>query len=186
MTTKIRIDLSQGIIEAEGNEDFVRMVYRDFKEQIQAAKEEVEKRTRPLVRKKKRKEEKPKKKKVARKIKSTAKLVRDLNLAGGDGKASLRDFFKRYSPGTDMERNLIFIYYLQEILGLTEIAPDHVFTCYRDRRIKVPKNLEGSLLNTSHKKGWIDTASYEDIKVTVSGMNYLEHDMPKASEPKKK
>ena len=30
--TKLRIDLSQGIVEAEGNEAFVQVVYNDFKE----------------------------------------------------------------------------------------------------------------------------------------------------------
>ena len=34
--TKIRIDLSQGIIEAEGSEKFVLSIYSDFKEKIQA------------------------------------------------------------------------------------------------------------------------------------------------------
>ena len=33
--TKIRIDLSQGVIEAEGSEQFVLSIYSDFKEKIQ-------------------------------------------------------------------------------------------------------------------------------------------------------
>ena len=34
MTTKIRIDLSQGIVEAEGSETFVQRIYNDFKESL--------------------------------------------------------------------------------------------------------------------------------------------------------
>ena len=34
MTTKLKIDLSQGILEVEGSETFVRAIYRDFKMQF--------------------------------------------------------------------------------------------------------------------------------------------------------
>jgi len=33
--TRIRIDLTQGMFEAEGTEEFVRSIYADFKQQIQ-------------------------------------------------------------------------------------------------------------------------------------------------------
>ena len=36
--TRIKIDLSQGLIEAEGNETFVVSIYEDFKEQIRTTK----------------------------------------------------------------------------------------------------------------------------------------------------
>ena len=41
MNTKIRIDLAQGIIEAEGNEDFVKIIYNDFKEKIQSEESQI-------------------------------------------------------------------------------------------------------------------------------------------------
>ena len=35
-TTKIHINLKQGILEAEGSEEFVTRIYSDFKENIKA------------------------------------------------------------------------------------------------------------------------------------------------------
>ena len=34
MTTKLKIDLVQGILEVEGSETFVKAIYRDFKVQF--------------------------------------------------------------------------------------------------------------------------------------------------------
>ena len=77
----------------------------------------------------------------------------------------------------------MFIYYLQQILELESITMDHVFTCYRNiKGLKVPGNLEQSLIDTRSRKGWINTSAFDDLKVEVSGINYIEHDMKKAEE----
>jgi len=79
----------------------------------------------------------------------------------------------------NLERNLVFIYYLQQKMGLKNITIDHVFTCYRDIGVKVPKALQQSLWDTTNRKGWLDTSSSDNITVTVPGLNYIEHDLKK-------
>lgn len=113
-------------------------------------------------------------------------LIKDLDLSGGNDKPSLREFYGRYSPKSNQGRNLIFCYYLQQIINHTPITINHVFTCYRNIvGIKAPGNIYQSLKDTAHRRGWIDTSSLKNITVPVPGMNYLEHDMAKAdSEPK--
>ena len=94
---------------------------------------------------------------------------------------SLRDFYSRYAPSSNMERNLLFVYFLENTAKVKPITIDHVFTCYRNiMGLKVPKSLEQSLTDTSGRKGWIDTSSQDDLKLTVPGLNHLEHDMKQA------
>jgi hypothetical protein len=77
-------------------------------------------------------------------------------------------------------RNLVFLYFLQHNMGIEAITQDHVFTCYRDiPGIKVPVAMRQSLIETDQKRNWIDVADPDDLKVTVHGVNHLEHDMPK-------
>jgi len=185
MSTKIKIDLSHGTIEAEGTEEFVKMIYDDFKAQLTIKP--------PVTSKKTSKLDKPsvkpseskssvstrKKKGIGRKI--IPSIVSDLDLSGAGKEISLRDFYAKYIPSSNFERNLIFTYYLSNKINLSKITLDHIFTFYRDiPNTKAPNALHQSLIDTSKRKGWIDTASTEDIKVTVPGINYLEHDLPKS------
>jgi len=182
-TTKIRIDLSQGIVEAEGTENFVRAIYDDFRSKLEVT-ESAENTDGDAKGKKKT----VKKKASANKTKKPASkravpsIVKELDLSGGGKKKRLRDFYNQYKAGSNFEKNLIFVYYLTHELGMSGITTDHVFTCYRDiPGIKAPNALRQSLLDTSNRRGWLDTSSTEDIKVTMPGINYLEHDMPKAA-----
>ena len=132
------------------------------------------------VKKKAKKKSKPSKrnKKGAR----TPKISRDLDLSARKNGQSLRDFFSTYAPSSNLERNLVFIYYLKQVANIEPISIDHVFTCYRDTKEKVPGNLKQSVYDTCAIKGWIGTASLDDIQLDVAGINYLEHDMKKAED----
>jgi len=179
--TRVRIDLSQGVVEAEGSEDFVRSIYDDFKDRIQSGKNSA-------FRKKAPSDQSPippaDTKKKARKPKTGRagpSIVKDLDLSPKGDTESLRDFYAHYLPKTNFEKNLIFVYWLQQIAGMSGITEDHVFTCYRSiPGIKAPVALYQSLIDTSNRRGWLNTTSTDDIKVTVPGMNYLEHDLPRA------
>jgi hypothetical protein len=99
----------------------------------------------------------------------------------GQGKVErLKDFYAKFEPKTNMERNLIFVYYLKQKLELETVTTDHVFTCYRDiSGIKAPEALRQSLIDTASRRGWLDTEDSDDIQITIPGVNYLEHDMAK-------
>lgn len=126
-----------------------------------------------------------KKKKKPSILAQVPQLIKDLDLSGGDDKPSLREFYGRYSPKIYQEKNLIFCYYLQNVINHTPITVNHVFTCYRNIGIKTSKALHQSLLDTSHHKGWLDTSSMDNITVPVAGLNYMEHDMAKADNESK-
>lgn len=102
-TTKLRIDLSQGIIEAEGTEEFVSSIYSDFKDKLVVTAPDIRKRqsvptpASPA----KRSTSKAKAKVVSKTKNSTPKpfttptLLKDLDLSGGSNE-SLQDFYSKY------------------------------------------------------------------------------------------
>lgn len=178
MDTKLRIDISQGFLEVEGSEAFVREIYGDFKDKISELAQVTQKKTKaPQVSEP---EEPPTRKSKARtQRRETLTIVKDLNLAAQDDKPSLKDFYSRYSVSNNFERNLIFVYYLQNFAKVTSITNNHVFTCYRNVNVRIPGAFNQSLWDTGSKKGWIDTGSLDDIKLTTHGINYIEYEITK-------
>ena len=190
MNTRVRIDLSQGIVEAEGSEEFVRSVYGDFKDRLEKipapdARTLDDERTKQKRRASVKSSAGDPIDKTSRKPRSkNPQIVGDLDLSGKGVKLSLREFYAQYQPANNFENNLVFLYYLKHELKLKAVGVDHVFTCYRNiPSLKVPK-LDQSLWDTKNRKGWIDTSSLDDIQLNVPGINYLEHDMKKAEAKK--
>ena len=183
--TKIKIDLSQGLIEAEGNEDFVKLVYYDFKDKLQGSTSVKTKGKTDKKTDQKQTQTKPSKSKKDLVLAKSQipRITKELDLSGDKNKSSLREFYKGYSPKSYQEKNLIFCYYLQEIIKQIPIDFNHVFTCYRNiAGLKSPGNIIQSLKDTAHRKGWLNTSSLNAITVPIVGINWLEHDIVKAGD----
>lgn len=103
-------------------------------------------------------------------------LVTDIDFIP-KGKDSLKDFIKKYTPSNSQTYNTLFVYYLRTILKLQNIGENHIYTCYKHIGVKFPNNLYQSLVDTARRKGWIDTSSIKDIKLTTSGENAVEHEL---------
>ena len=98
-------------------------------------------------------------------------FVKDLNLSP-NGKESLENYMGHYTFGASSPQiNLLFVYYLKHILKLDNITQDHVFTCYRSLKIKLPNNLYKSLSNTISRNGWLSCIS--NLEVTSIGIRFL-------------
>jgi len=105
-------------------------------------------------------------------------IVKDLNLKADSSIESLRDFWKRKRPDGFLEQNAVFVYYLSMLKRIENISQDHVYTCYKDVAARIPGAFYQSLLDTSRRKGWIDTKNMQNIRVTTVGENFVEHDLP--------
>lgn len=188
-TSKLRIDLSQGIVEAEGSDTFVLAVYADFKDRLSFADRKQAPpappaASPPAAAKEGAKAEKPTASsngttKARKKQRDSQSIVKDLDLSKGKN-GRLKDFYEGYVVKSNLERNLVFVYYMQHELELTGITDDHVYTCYRNVGSKLPGALRQSLLDTSSRNGWIDTSDMKNIRTATPGVNHLEHDLPKA------
>ena len=105
-------------------------------------------------------------------------MIKDLVLSGEGDKTSLKEFYSQKVPKSNYERNLVFCYYLLKIRGIGSITINHIYTCYKEVKQRIP-SLSVSLSETS-QKGWLDTSNMSDIKVTPRGEDYVELDLPKA------
>lgn len=95
-----------------------------------------------------------------------------------NGIETLKDFFSSYAAKSNLEYNLIIMYWFQEKSKNSPVTINHILTAYRHLSLKIP-NLKQSLVDTKSRKGWIDSSNNEDLKLTIGGINHLEHDMPK-------
>jgi hypothetical protein len=190
MNTKLRIDLATGILEVEGDESFVTKIYDDFKDKVASAnvrdrqtataEGSRERSTGPGASHDTTPNVSAPTRRKSRGGKETPSLIRSLDLSARDGKPSLKDYYAGYKPGSNFERNLVFVYYLMHVREIAEpISADHVFTCYRHMGLKIPEAFNQSLWDTNSKKGWLDTSSLENIKMTTLGINHIEHAMVK-------
>lgn len=95
------------------------------------------------------------------------------------GKESLKDFYQKYQEygiKSSFEKNVLYVYYLENVLWITAITMDHIFTCYKETEQKIPL-LYQSLIDTKNAKGWIDLSDMGAIKTTRKWTNYIEFDI---------
>ena len=107
-------------------------------------------------------------------------IVKDLNLKP-QGKESFADFIKKKEP-TSQHAQCLVAYYLRNTAAVKAVGTDHVYTCFKVAGWRVPANLRNVMQVAASTKGWLDTSNMSDIKVTIHGDNYIEHDLkPKSS-----
>ena len=62
---------------------------------------------------------------------------------------------------------------MQEVLQISAITLDHIYTCYDTLDLRVSENLPQTVRNTKSKTGWIETEDTSNITVTVKGRNQI-------------
>ncbi|PHQ57053.1 MAG: hypothetical protein COC16_02005 [Lutibacter sp.] len=116
--------------------------------------------------------------------KDSYKIVKPLNLKGDSNNPSLQKFCEDKITTSSIKFNVIAAYYLKRILNIENVSPDHIYSCYKEMSIKLPTRLLQSLRDTAGSKyGYLDTSDTNDIKVPVTGENFVEHDL--VQKPKK-
>jgi hypothetical protein len=110
-------------------------------------------------------------------VRTGLSTVRDLNLKPS-GKKSFRDFAAEKQPASNLAKSVVAVYCLRHELGLSAGTVDHVVTCFKDASWRVPSYPANTLAETASRKGWLDTRSMADIRVTTPGENLIEHDLP--------
>jgi hypothetical protein len=110
------------------------------------------------------------------------RLLGDLNLHPKDA-ISFKNFTTEKKPLTNFERNAVIVYYLQKIIKVSPITPDHVYTCYKSMGVPVPLVVQ-SLYDTKNRKGWVDTADLSNLSLTLQGENFIEHEITARADDK--
>jgi len=132
--------------------------------------------TEPMPEKFKKVKKKSKKRKVS-KSKTKPKrpsIVKNLNLHP-KGKQSFKEFFQEKKPKVGDQTYAVCVYYLEKILNVKGINQNHIYTCMKEVKRSIAKNLENALFVTACRYGSIDTSELSNITITVPGENLVEH-----------
>lgn len=176
MTTRLHINISQGLFEVEGEEPFVREMYEEFKAELAQ---------KPIQSAGSAKEGKNPKNKAAasnaskggaaKKKVGEPKIDKNLDLSGVGGAEPLQEYYARYKPGSNLVRNVVFVGYLKEVMKFDKVGVDQVWTCYDYMKIKFPGQLRQSLIDAGRDKGGsrLNTGSLDDLSLSVHGRNWL-------------
>jgi hypothetical protein len=110
----------------------------------------------------------------------TYSFVKDLDLRP-QGKTSLRVFYENKKPSGPQQILTLVVYYLQHELEVKNISANHVYTALKELTelgVRVP-NIPSGVRNISNRKGWLDTSDLNNLRMTVPGDNFIEHDLPR-------
>lgn len=128
---------------------------------------------------------KPEKTSTRKPSKESYQIDRNLNLSGDKSIPSFKVFYAEKKPNSAGEVNVVGVYYLQKLLGLTNINLNQLFTCYKEVSHRPPEAFKQSYSDTKHKKGWVEFDESGNLQVPHRGVIYVEHDLPKTTKPKK-
>lgn len=113
-------------------------------------------------------------------------FLKDLDLRPA-GKQSLEAFAEEKQPSSNEDKYAVVVYYFSEIAELTAVSTNHVGSAFRLMKAwREPGDVSASLRITSSRKGTLDTSNLENIKITPTGRNFVEHELPPAPKAKKK
>ncbi|MDB5491917.1 MAG: hypothetical protein JWO78_1766 [Micavibrio sp.] len=203
MNAKLLINLSQGILEVEGEPDFVKEMYGDFKMQLHQlstkstalafVKSDNTQLTppdlaTPIDIQTSKPIEKAAKKKPTSGKKESYSLVTSLNTGMPGTSDSLHAFLEKYQPKSNIDKNVVILKYLAEKHPAIKVTLDHLYTCYSHAGLDFPKALRASIVDTGRADkgyGYIDSSSLDDIKVVHKGEILLQSLEKKAKEPVK-
>jgi hypothetical protein len=114
--------------------------------------------------------------KAAKKAKASYKQLKELNLKP-TGKKSAADFVSEKNPSNNLHKCIVALYYFVNEMEVDQVSVDHIYTFYKVMGWPVPADLVNTLQQTG-SKGWSDTSTKTDLKITHMGENVVEHELP--------
>ena len=190
MTTKLHINLTQGIIDIEGDPELVREIYTDFRSRLlettasssdaarvpSASTEDGDEPARPKKKRRTPAKRRGNSEQDGPSISSDSpKLDKNLDTA------KLPEFYARYTAKNHPEKILTFLRLLTEVAGIESPNSDQVFTCYKAVSERLPIAFAQAFRDTSGK-GYIDLKSSIEMPITIAGDNHFNFKMKKTSE----
>ncbi|MBX3500340.1 MAG: hypothetical protein KF889_12905 [Alphaproteobacteria bacterium] len=187
-TAKLHINLTQGLIEAEGDETFVRVVYDDFKERLRA--QPAKQQTLHAANKE---GEQPNAQDTARRPKARRRAAAPKTSTRGEAEpkgsaggmtsyeprrlpdldlSHLADFVKSFTFKGNPERYVVYTQFLKEKLQIEPCTIDHLYSCFDEMKDTLPTNMGQNLVDTRLRNSFLKFTTPQDIQLTVTGINH--------------
>ena len=75
-----------------------------------------------------------------------------------------------------LDKITVAVYYLKEEAGEPAVSIDHVYTCFKWMKWKLPNDLTNTI-HQAGSKGFLDTRAGNSLQLTPLGENLVEHDL---------
>ena len=101
-----------------------------------------------------------------------------VDLKASDNKIGLREFYKEKQPSNHYEKVAVFVYYLLKFNRLEEIKFGEILTSYEEVNDKKPSIVD-IVKNSIRYKGWLESGKEKfTARMTISGENFVKFDLP--------
>lgn len=114
---------------------------------------------------------------TTKKLKVSLKQMKELDFSPL-GKKSSRDFVAEKNPTNQKQKCVVALYYLLRVMDLETAGIDHIYTFFKAVNWPAPTNFANTI-HQAGSEGWLDTADAADYKITPTGENVVDHDLPK-------
>jgi len=101
-----------------------------------------------------------------------------VDLKASDNKIGLREFYKEKQPSNHYEKVAVFVYYLLKFNHLEEVKFGEILTSYEEVNDKKPSIVD-IVKNSIRYKGWLESGKEKfTARMTISGENFVKFDLP--------
>jgi hypothetical protein len=94
------------------------------------------------------------------------------------GKQTFPQLVETKRPTTLQEKNLLAIYWLEQVAEESAISTAHVLAAFKAAKWKEASDPVNALQVTASVKHWIDTSDMAKLRTARPGRMYVEHEMP--------
>jgi len=193
MDAKVHLDFTSGVFDFEGDTDFVKEELRQLRKIIKAGlipvtTTSVEKTsgqmgdssiTSSIVSEQESNStylnNLPKVRKIKQRMSRIPKLI-DIDITGKGH--PLESFVQIKQPKSDIDKYEVIGYWLKHSLNIIDISNDHIFTCLKAMRWRIPKDIGSGFRNAKMHHGSFEVSQPGVYQLTHLGENRVEFDLP--------
>ena len=154
-TYKIRINLSDGMIEVEGDKDFVKSEIRELLEEIQ----------------------KYKAKYIHSKKLSQVNEIKEEEIQ--ENKLHIKEFIEEKKPSNSLQTAVVLAYYLWKYEGKETFTVEDLKKIWVASGQKPPKRIRQSIIDAKRHHNWFENVSRGAYKLSPHGIYFVENELPK-------
>jgi hypothetical protein len=101
-----------------------------------------------------------------------------VDLKASDNKIGLREFYNEKQPSNHYEKVVVFVYYLMKFNHIEEVKFGEILTSYEEVNDKKPSIVD-IVKNSIRYKGWLQSGKEKfTARMTISGENFVKFDLP--------
>lgn len=152
---RIKINLQSGEIEVEGDKEFVKTETKELLDRLQKLSIR-----RPPV-------------------KETTEIEEVEQGKAEEAKPYIKEFIEEKKPKGALQTAVVLAYYLTKYEGKETFTREDMKKMWTVSGQKPPKNIWQAMIDGKNRYGWYEEVSKGEYKISLHGIYFVEHELPK-------